>query len=125
MGLFTSSSDPSKLKHVQNNSEEFVESLHAKDVDYGAVAGFNGDYEFGRFRPEHVRQEISALEASGDTALYDSLITSMYAMQEAQARHNQSKVPALLLTHTDGEENASDASLEHVRKAISKPGFHP
>ncbi|WP_430504543.1 vWA domain-containing protein [Haloparvum sp. PAK95] len=125
-GLF-SSSGPSKMKRVKDNSKDFVDDLHKEGRHFGAVSHFDNSYSVGKPRktPREVKSDIGSLSTGGRTALYDSIIKSVLTLQKAQVEGGRTGMPALLLTFTDGIENESDAQLEDVREAIRKAGFLP
>lgn len=125
-GLF-SSSGPSKMKRVKDNSKDFVDDLHKEGRHFGAISHFDNSYSVGKPRktPREVKSDIGSLSTGGRTALYDSIIKSVLTLQKAQVEGGRTGMPALLLTFTDGIENESDAQLEDVREAIRKAGFLP
>jgi Mg-chelatase subunit ChlD len=127
MGILFGSSGPSKMEQVKQNATDFVDALHIEGTHFGAVSQFDSSYTVGQPRsdPGRVTSDISALSTGGQTALYDSIITSMATLQKAQVDGERTAMPALLLTLTDGKENESDATLEEVREAIAKLGFVP
>lgn len=115
------------MKRVKSHSKEFVETLHKEGAHYGAVSHFDSSYSVGRLRGnvDEITSDIDALSTGGKTALYDSIISSMYTIHKAQVEQDRVGVPALLLTFTDGKENKSDADLSDVRTAIKELGFAP
>lgn len=126
MGILFNSG-PSKLSIVKDNSTEFVDTVHKDGLHYGTVASFNEEYDISSLssRASRVKTNIDALSASGNTALFDSIIDSMLFLRKAQRKYNRSNVPALVLTLTDGKDNRSDASADDVRQAIRDFGFLP
>lgn len=126
-GLFFGSSGPSKLKQVQNNSHEFVDTLHHEGRHIGSVSSFDTTYDVGtpRTNPKHVKSDINRLSTGGRTALYDSIIKSILTLQKAQVEGGRTNMPSLLLTFTDGIENESETHLDDVRAIIRKSGFVP
>lgn len=126
-GLFFGSSGKSKIKLVKENSLEFVDELHNDGRHFGAVSQFNQSYDVGspQTNATDVKSDIRSLSTSGRTALYDSIVKSVLTLQHAQVEGERTRMPALLLTFTDGIENESEAELEDVRNAIQKTGFVP
>jgi len=115
------------MKQVKSHSKEFVDTLHKEGVHFGAVSHFDSSYTVGSLRKDanKITSDIDSLSTGGKTALYDSIIASMYTIQRAQVEQERTGVPALLLTFTDGKENKSDADLDEVRTAIKDLGFVP
>ncbi|WP_135826458.1 vWA domain-containing protein [Halorussus ruber] len=126
-GWLFGSSGSSKMKLVKENSTSFVEKLHKEGRHFGAVSHFDNSYDVGtpRKRANEVTTDIESLSSGGGTALYDSIIKSVLTLKHAQAKGRRSRMPALLLTFTDGKENESEADLEDVRQVIRETGFTP
>jgi Mg-chelatase subunit ChlD len=69
-------------------------------------------------------RKVHALSANGGTALHDALV---HGMAEAKKAHDwastRGKRTQRLIVLTDGEDNASRATLAMAREAIRKPGI--
>jgi hypothetical protein len=79
------------------------------DTDAEVVSGFDGT------RDEHVTA-IEALEAAGETAMYDAVVT---ALDVFPATEDATRALVLL---TDGEDNASVTELDTVIDRLSSSG---
>jgi|APHM01.1.fsa_nt_gi von Willebrand factor type A domain. len=112
---------------LQNEMTEFVDTVHEDGRCLGAVTTFNTSVQTNGMSPEatEVKKQLRDTDTGGKTALYDSIIASVSTWQRGRIKAQREHVPALLITVTDGRENASDATLSDVRKAIRKTGFHP
>ena len=70
-------------------------------------------------------RKVRALSANGGTALHDALV---HGMSEAKNAHDWAATRGMkrtqrLIVLTDGEDNASSATLVAAREAIRKPGI--
>lgn len=128
-GLFTSTTTrtESKMDALQQEMTGFVDHIHEDGRCLGAVSTFDDDVSTGQMHQSAstVKDEVETITPNGKTALYDSLVASMVGWQRARIEADRTHVPALLVTVTDGKENASNASLGDVREAIRETGFHP
>jgi hypothetical protein len=119
--------DETKMEVLQDEMTDFVDTVHDDDRCLGSVPTFDTEVTLDEMHESgwSVKNQIRTLEPSGRTALYDSIIEVMNKWQHDRVGADRVKVPSLLVTVTDGQDNESKNSIDDVRKAIKGIGFHP
>ena len=117
----------SKISVLKQNAKRFVDTLHVEGLHYGSVNSFNDSTSVGDFTTARsdLKTSISGLKASGNTALYDSIIASVRHLAKAHYGAKRHGIPMLLLTFTDGKENRSKGTITDIHKALERYNFLP
>ncbi|MEA2161890.1 MAG: Ca-activated chloride channel [Thermoanaerobaculia bacterium] len=112
----TSGSMREAMMAVADYAAEFVQSSLAEQDETMLIAFDDQPHVIQPLTSElqHVRSDLSVLAASGETAVWDSII---YSVQQLQAAHGK----RALLVFTDGHDNASrtdvNAAIQIARES--------
>jgi VWFA-related protein len=118
LAIDDSSSIRSRLEFEQKAASTFLQRIVRKETDKAAIIAFGSAVQEKTIGltsdQEALAAAIHTLRADGDTAMYDAIVLACRRLQE---NHNSSAVRPVIILVSDGDDNASKATLNAAEEA--------
>jgi Ca-activated chloride channel family protein len=117
------SMEGSKIEQVREAAGQFLDSMPTQNR-VGLMV-FNQDpqilHPLASWEATHddVKRTIGGLQADGDTALYDTLLTAIDHLRSIEEEEGQDRIRAIVLL-SDGKDTISEASLHDVLNRLEE-----